>query len=64
MNDRFLLARNNGRVCFESDVPMLRGNPYRKGSPSSAAFISGYLNAAALADPEARHLNQYPKGRS
>jgi hypothetical protein len=41
MSDRFLLARNNGRVCFESDVPMIRGNPYRKGSPSSAAFVSG-----------------------
>jgi hypothetical protein len=64
MKDRFLLARNNGRVCFESEVPMVRGNPYRKGSPSSAAFVWGYLNAAATAHPEARHLNRYPKGRS
>jgi hypothetical protein len=61
MNQPFLLARNNGRVCYESDVPMVRGNPYRKGTRNHGEFISGYMGAA---DREVRHLNQYPRGRS
>lgn len=36
------LARNNGRVARECQVPLPRVNPYRKGSPRHAAFLEGY----------------------
>lgn len=36
------LARNNGRVAAECEVPLPRGNPYRKGSRKHVAFMEGY----------------------
>lgn len=42
LKSRFWLAHRNGRVCAESSVPKERGNPYRKGSKSYAAFNESY----------------------
>lgn len=36
------LARNNGRVAAECEVPMPRANPYRKGSRNWREFNAGY----------------------
>lgn len=47
------LAYNNGRVCFESSVPIDRGNPYRKGSTKWMEFRDGWLDAEARAQKEA-----------
>lgn len=44
---RFWLAHRNGRVAFESGVPMEGGNPYRRGSPSFKAFNESYDRAAS-----------------
>lgn len=42
---RLCLAENNGRMVFECDVEMPRGNPYRKGSDQYDAFMRGYSTA-------------------
>jgi hypothetical protein len=40
-------AYRNGRVAFESELPMMAANPYHRGAPSWIAFIDGYLAAYA-----------------
>jgi len=43
------LARNNGRVACECQVPMSRANPYRNGSRLWAAFVDAYQETEAMA---------------
>ena len=47
IESRFWLAHRNGRVAAESGCERERANPYRKGSPSHAAFFESFDRAAS-----------------
>jgi hypothetical protein len=41
------LARNNGRVAFESGLSVKDSNPYRKGTKSHASFVAAFNETQA-----------------
>ena len=51
MHASLRLARNNGRVAFESGLSVKDSNPYRRGSKSHASFVAAFSEAEATHQP-------------